>query len=263
LSTPFIIDAHLHLGLPGVLFTPEAELPDLLARMDRLSICQALCTDQESLAGAVAKGLAKMRAAFEQSAGRLHYLAVFDPRQPRECLAALDRAVGWPGLAGVKIHPVWHRVPAEDPRYRPAWRWAAEHDLPLLSHTWSESDYNPLQRLSTPERFEGFVQEFPQVRFVMGHAGGRGEGRRQALRLARQYPQVYLDFAGDIFCNRLIETLTESVPVEKILFGSDFPWLDPRANLSRVLLAPIDLAVKMKILRNNAMAVYRLGTERA
>lgn len=263
MNAPFIIDAHLHLGLPGVLFTPEAELPDLLARMDRLAISQALCTDHGSLAGAVEKGLATLRAAFEQSAGRLYYLAVYDPRRPQECLAALDRAVGWPGLAGLKIHPVWHRTPAEDPCYRPAWRWAAEHDLALLAHTWSESDYNPLQRLSTPERFEGFVQEFPQVRFVMGHAGGRGQGRLQALRMACQYPQVYLDFAGDIFCNRLIETLVGSVPVEKILFGSDFPWLDPRANLSRVLLAPIDLSAKMKILRTNAMKVYRMGTESA
>lgn len=260
MSIPFIVDAHLHIGLPGTMFTPEAELSDLLAAMDRSSISQAICTDHGSLAGAVEKGLERLRAAFEQSGGRIHYLGVFDPRRPQECLAAFQKAVEWPGFVGLKIHPSWHQVPAEDALYRAAWRWAAEHDLALLSHTWSESDYNPLQRFSTPERLERFVQEFPQVRLIMGHAGGRGQGRLQALRMACQYPQVYLDFAGDIFCHRLIETLTEAVPVEKILFGSDFPWLDPRANLARVLLASIDLPAKMKILRDNAMTVYRLGS---
>ena len=169
-------------------------------------------------------------------------------------------AKDWPGFVGLKIHPSFHGVPAEDPSYEPAWRFAGEHDLTILTHSWSVSDYNPVQRLSTPERFEKYVRRFPTVRLVLGHAGGRGTGRHAAVRMANEHPNVYLDIAGDIFDYRLIESLVESVPVEKILFGSDFPWLDPRANLSRVLLAEIDVAAKMKILRDNAMRVYRLGT---
>jgi predicted TIM-barrel fold metal-dependent hydrolase len=243
------------------MFAPETEPEALLAVMDRLSISHAVCTDHRSLAGAIEEGLAALRAGFEQSGGRVCYLGVFDPRRGREGLAALERAAGWPGFVGLKIHPSWHRVPAEDAAYEPAWRLAAERDLALLTHSWSVSDYNPVQQLSTPDRFEAFVRRFREVRFVLGHAGGRGLGRPQAVRLANEYPNVYLDLAGDIFCYRLVETLVESVPAEKILFGSDFPWLDPRANLSRVLLADVDLAVKRKILRDNARTVYRIGAE--
>jgi predicted TIM-barrel fold metal-dependent hydrolase len=77
--------------------------------------------------------------------------------------------------------------------------------------------------------------------------------------MVKEHPNVYLDFAGDIFCHRLIERLVQWVPVEKILFGSDFPWIDPRANLSRVLLADVPPAAKIKILRNNAIHIYKLG----
>lgn len=35
---------------------------------------------------------------------------------------------------------------AEDPGYQQAWAIAAEHDLPILAHCWSVSDYNPTQR---------------------------------------------------------------------------------------------------------------------
>jgi predicted TIM-barrel fold metal-dependent hydrolase len=69
---------------------------------------------------------------------------------------------------------------------------------------------------------------------------------------------VYLDFAGDIYCYRLIEDLAAGVPVERMLFGSDSPWIGPQDHLTRVLLADIDEDVKLKILRQNAAAVYKL-----
>ncbi len=138
------------------------------------------------------------------------------------------------------------------------WRFAAEYDLPLLTHSWSVSSYNPVQQLSVPARFERYVQAFPQVRLVLGHAGGRGRERADAVRMAAAYPDVYLDISGDVFCYRLLETLLETVPAEKILFGSDFPWLDLRANFTRVLLSDIGDRAKEAILGQNARQVYRL-----
>jgi predicted TIM-barrel fold metal-dependent hydrolase len=79
--------------------------------------------------------------------------------------------------------------------------------------------------------------------------------------MARDYANVFLDLAGDIFCYRLIESLVDSVPAEKILFGSDAPWLDPRSRLSHVLLADVPAPAKAKILRENALRVYRIGAK--
>ena len=173
----------------------------------------------------------------------------------------MKEATTWPGFAGLKVHPSVHHTRPNDPAYEPAWRFAADHDLAILTHSWSVSDYNPSQSYSTPEQFEEYVRKFSQVRLVLGHAGGRGRGRHEAVRMANEYPNVFLDFAGDIFCNRLIETLGASVPVEKILFGSDSPWMDIRAHLSRVLLAEVDDRVKQRILAENARAVYKLGAD--
>jgi len=261
-SDAAIIDAHVHVGQPGLFFAPETEPRELVATMDRLGIAYAVGTDHKSLYEPGGERLARLRDVFEQSEGRLHYLGVFDPRRSAECTSALEHARDWPGFVGLKIHPSLHRVPADDTAYEQAWRYAAEHDLPILTHSWSVSDYNAVQYLSTPERFEGWVRRFPGVRLVLGHAGGRGAGRSDAVRMANEYANVFLDFAGDIFCYRLIETLVESVPVDKILFGSDHPWSDPRAHLSQVLLAEIGVSAKTKILGRNAMRVYRIGTGR-
>jgi predicted TIM-barrel fold metal-dependent hydrolase len=226
--------------------------------MDRLGLQLAICSDQEALAAGGSAGLDKLRRAYEQSHGRILGQGLFDPRAAERCLGELRDALGWPGLRGLKIHPTMHATPADARAYEPVWHFAAEHDLPLLTHSWSTSSHNAAQVLSTPERFEPFVRRFPAVRFVLGHAGGRGPGRAEAVRLARTYPNVYLDFAGDIFCRGLIENLAAAVSAQKILFGSDFPWISPEAHLTRVLLAPIGEPDKAAILRLNALHVYKL-----
>jgi uncharacterized protein len=260
MKPPFIVDAHLHDNLMGLFLAEPTDTAALLAFMDRLQIRYAVCTSQDALV--LGSGLDTARRVFEASQGRIYYLGVFDPRYKQECLQALHGAVGWPGFVGLKLHPSFHQTMADDPAYRPAWEFAAEFNLTILTHSWSVSDYNPSQRFSTPDRFEEFVRDFSGVRFVLGHAGGRGTGRAVAVRLANEYPHVYLDLAGDIYCYRLIEELTAAMPVEKILFGSDYPMMDPRSNLTRIWLAPISAETKQKILVDNAMIAYRLA-ERA
>jgi len=258
-SGPFIVDAHMHVGPPGVFFSPNSETDEFLAIADRVGIQFGVCTDSASIYEGGWVGLDKLRGIHEASGGRAFFLCVYNPVEIEASMEAMERAAPEPGFVGLKIHPSVHGVPAEDERYEPAWRFAAEHDRPILTHSWSVSSYNPVQALSTPERFEPFVERFPDVRFVLGHFGGRGTGRLEAVRMANDYPNVYGDFSGDIFDYRLIDNLVETVPADKILFGSDYPWLDPRANLTRVLLAAVDQAVKEKILRSNAMRVYGLG----
>jgi predicted TIM-barrel fold metal-dependent hydrolase len=260
LSAPFIVDAHAHTGAMSLFFSPESGAGQLLARMDGLGIqCCLNAGGWTYLLQGGREGLEELGREHEASGGRLLYLGVFDPRRGREALLELEEACRRPGLAGIKIHPTFHRTPAESPGYESLWRFAEEHDLTVLSHSWSSSEHNPAQALSLPGRFEAWVRRHPAVRLVLAHAGGRGDGRAQAVRLAREHPSVYLDLAGDVFCYRLVESLCGELPPNKLLFGSDFPWLDPRANLTRILLADITAEAKRRILRDNAQEAYKLN----
>lgn len=254
----YIIDSHVHLGPVSKFFSPQTTLKDLLNLMDRLSFQFAVCTDHLSLYEGASVGLKGLARVFEESNKRIYYLGVFDPRKSKECFEVLNKAVKWPGFAGIKIHPTFHRVPAFDQSYEPIWQFASDNDLPILTHSWSISDYNPDQVLSTPKKFEKYIDKYPDVRIILAHASGRGEGRRELIRLMNQYKNVYTDIAGDIYCFRLIESLVESVPVDKILFGSDYPWIDPRSNLTRIILAKIPESIKEKILRFNTQQVFKI-----
>ncbi len=261
MSTPRIIDAHLHLDPNSKFYTPEPQLKHLLKLMDRLSIRHAVCTDHLSMYEGAGEGLRNLKSVYEESGGRVYYLGVYHPGRAAACMKTIEEALLWPGFAGLKIHPSFHGISADDPLYEPVWKFASEHDLAILTHSWSVSDYNPAQTLSTPGKFERYIDKYRNVRLVLAHAGGRGNGRHEAIRLINQYENVYTDIAGDIFCYRLIESLTGSISPDKILFGSDFPWLDPRANLARVMLTDMDNSSREKILRENALKVYKIGNE--
>jgi len=256
---PFIIDAHVHTGFVNKFFSPEVDSASLLKRMDQFSIQYSinLCS-MEAIWDQKRSDLEKARNEYQQSNGRIFYLGFFDPTKKEKDLSLLKEVVEWPGFAGIKIHPTFSGVAADDERYEPVWQFAADKNLTLVAHTWSVSMYNPAQVLSTPEKYEKFVKKYPHVRFVMGHSGGRGTGRWKAVRMANEYPHVYMDIAGDIFCYQYFEKMSEKVSQNKILFGTDYPWLDHRSHLTRVFLARVSTEFKRKILRNNALEVFGL-----
>ena len=254
-----IVDAHSHLGSMSGYYTPDTGVPRLLALMDALDIDIAIQMHMFSIMECFKEGYEASVAAFEASEGRLPYALTYHPHYAQETLALIRRSLDAPGAVAIKIHPVQHQVFPDDPRYEPCWQVAAERGVPIITHSWALSDYNPAQRFATPEHFERYVARYPQVSVVLGHAGGRYEGHLAAADLARRYPNVYLDFSGDIFSFGFVEWLAHQVGADRVLFGTDVVMFDPRANLGRVLDADLTLREKALILGGNACRLFGIG----
>ncbi len=259
MKTPFIIDAHVHTGFPNIFFSPEIDAGQLLKRMDQFGIQFSInLSSMRAITGYRKQELCRARREFEQLNRRIFYLGFYDPHDGENDLALLQKACDWPGFKGIKIHPSFNGTPADDPSYEPVWKFASENDLPIVAHSWSVSTYNPVQRFSTPEKFEKYVRKYRDVRFVLAHSGGRGSGRQEAVRMADMYKNVYTDCAGDIYDYHFFENMMASLPHNKLLFGTDFPWFDHRSHLTRIFLADIPTTIKQKILRDNAIEVFKL-----
>lgn len=255
-----IIDAHIHLGGLAGFHVPDASAAAALALMDRLGIDMAINMPNAGLMECFEVAYASACAAYQESAGRLPFALTYHPRYPEDSLAAIEASLAGPGAVAIKIHPGQHQTYPNDPAYDVVWRLAAERSLPIITHSWALSDYNPTQRFAVPELYEPRIARFPQVNLVLGHSGGRYEGHLAAAALAQRYANVYLDLSGDVYSFGFIEWLTGQVGAERILFGTDLDWIDPRTHLGRVLDADISAHDKELILGANACRLFGLST---
>ena len=92
----------------------------------------------------------------------------------------------------------------------------------------------------------------------VGGPGGRYGGHVAAAGLAGRYPGVFLDLAGDCYTLGLVDYLVEHAGADKILFGSDLTWIDPRTQLGVILDAHIPTESKRQILGLNAARIFAL-----
>jgi predicted TIM-barrel fold metal-dependent hydrolase len=254
-----IVDAHTHLGSFASFYGPENTVSDLLRLMDHLGIDVAVQMHGASIMECFEEAYEQSVAAFEESDGRLPFALTFHPYYGRESLDLIERSLDAPGGVAIKIHPGQHQVWPESPAYEPVWELAAERGVPIITHSWALSDYNPTQRFATPEHFEELARRYPSVNLVLGHSGGRYEGHLAAVDLARRYPNVYLDLSGDVYSFNLIEWLVAQAGADRILFGTDVNWMDPRTHLGRVLDAGISTQEKALILGENACRIFKLS----
>lgn len=77
--------------------------------------------------------------------------------------------------------------------------------------------------------------------------------------LCREFPQVHVDLSGDYFDNGLAECLAGLLGIDRIIYGSDADWVDPRCTLGPVLTSKLSDEYVLAILRENAARVYGLA----
>jgi predicted TIM-barrel fold metal-dependent hydrolase len=172
------------------------------------------------------------------------------------------------GGAGLKLHPVHDRYPANSPLLDPYLRIAEEAQVPVTVHSGPGS--------ADPDLIRQLAERFPTVDFVLYHTFlGPAEGRRRASRHAQELGNLYLETS---WCaSPTVERLIDEVGPGRVLFGSDAAvdgplhfvrWpanieLTENYNESLLRLArrlPSD--VFRQLMEDNARALFGLGPRR-
>jgi uncharacterized protein len=74
----------------------------------------------------------------------------------------------------------------------------------------------------------------------------------------KRYHNTYLDITGDGILRGRLDYFVSELGSERILYGSDSPWIDPRFTLGEVLGARIADEDRENILAKNATKLFRL-----
>lgn len=249
----FIVDAHTHMGPYFNFAVPEDGSAAAMVRsMDRIGIDVSICSPHIAITSDYREGNRMVAEAAEQFPGRIVPFITVNPNYPRdETEAEIARWDAATGITAFKFHASLHGTDCLDEGYAPAYEYANEHAIPILSHSWSGEG-------GPPAVIGELAGRYPDIQFVNAHSASSWEAIDLACRLAEQCDRVHLDLTGSRLLYGGLERMVERVGAGRILWGTDSPFIDPRPGLGRMLCADVPDGDKRLMLGENARTLYGL-----
>lgn len=233
-----IIDCHCHAGTGDGLTGPwdtRASLAQHLQRAAREGIRRTVLFAAFHSDNAIAnREIARIVASRpEQFSG----FAFVNPVRDRVRVYQLVKvAVEDYGFAGIKVHRHDTSITRE------ICETARAFSLPVL--------YDVMGEVSVCELL---AQEYADVNFIIPHLGSFADDWRAQLALIDElarHPNIYTDTAG-VRRFDLLEQAVKRAGSDKILFGSDGPWLHPDVELAKVRYLNLSQADEKLVLGGN------------
>ncbi len=253
----------LHMGALTQMFTvPSAArthtIPNLLDEMDSVGVAEAMILP-------IAFGLPfgdelteRFMSAIERSGGTRLLPGASVHHTDRDAVAKLERYAA-AGARMVKLHPPMGRFYPDAEGMDPIYRACDRLGLPILFHGGRAGiEPESMHPYALMRHYEGAFQRFPNVQFVLGHAGARDV--EDAIVLADRYENLWYDIHGQGVT--MLDRMVRTIGSERLLFGTDWPFYHLAATLAKVLLVTEnDDAARRAILRGNAARLLGLTEE--
>ena len=109
-----------------------------------------------------------------------------------------------------------------------------------------------------PLRLEKVLKDFPGLKIILVHSGGKIDFYDNVIELARKHETLYMDFSGDCFYPPVFRKVIDRIGRGRALFGTDMPMMDIRYHIANVLAADIPDSDKEDIFFNNAARLFKI-----
>ncbi len=251
MQTP-VIDFHTHVGGWGQLAVDDDQTT-WLEVMDAAGVDKA-CINC-IFHGDARRSNDMVAAYYSKAPDRFIQVAFVTPHYPDEAIRELERCFDVEGMAYLKVYPTYYGKQVDDPGYDPIYEWANDRGLVIMSHASysAESD-----TLTQPKLFIPLAERYPDVRWVLAHAGNAPQGQDQAVAAAKACPNIYLETTTSWGYQGTIEYLVEEAGEDRVLWGSDMPLMDARLHVGRIVTASISDEAKRKVLGLNPIKLLDL-----
>jgi len=188
-----------------------------------------------------------------------------DPRTGARAIEQATRLVEESGVRGFKLHPTVQGFDPSSEEYFPLYAEFDRLGVPILVHTGQTGigaavpgGHGLRLRYSNPMLLDEVAAEFPGLQIVFAHPSVPWQD--EALSIATHKSNVWIDLSGwspKYFPEQLVRA-ARSYLQDRVLFGSDFPMIDPVRWMRDFAAYEIDDAVHRKLVLSNAARLLGL-----
>lgn len=195
---------------------------------------------------------------------RFRHVAYVNPHYPENVIQELERCFDQLGSLFIKIYPDYFQKANDDPAYFPAYEFANDRKLAIMMH--AAFPFDP-PGLNITERFTNLSNRFPNIKWVLAHAGGGAVTTSDQKpffehsasgEAAKEIPQVYLETCSSATAFNCIEAAVDAAGEDKVLFGTDMTLMDARQQIAKITTSTLSEDIKIKILGENAKRLLNL-----
>ena len=193
--------------------------------------------------------------------------ASVDPWLGKAACYELERAVKELGLKGLKLHPIHQAFFPNDTRFYPLYEVADGLGIPVLFHSGfagagsgTPGGSGLKLKYSQPiPCFDDVAADFPNLTVIMAHPAWPWIDQQIAVALHKS--NVFLDLSGWMprFIPEPLIRETNTRLQDKVMFGSDYPFIQPDQWLHDFASLPMRGHVIPKVLLENARRALHIA----
>ena len=195
---------------------------------------------------------------------RFSGLAGVDPTRGVQQLKELDHAVKELGFVGAHFYPHWFRMPPDSALCYPIYSRCEELGVPIMMQVGQNLIYQKDVRLPSvakPILLDQVAIDFPNLVLIGIHIGVPWTDEMIAMAWKHENVYIGIDAYAPKHLPASLKHYMNSYGSHKVMFGTDWPVIDPERAVSEIhehALRPESLE---KIMRGNAVKVFRLEAD--
>ena len=208
-----IIDAHMHLG-EDLIYNSNDDEERISGYMKEFGIGGVILQPGLKVRD-WHKSCERIRDFATVNPGHAWGIVSYTPHCPdEEYIEHVSWAVRELGFVAIKLHPEAYCCAPNAPQARKVYEAARKLSVPVMIHT-GNGVASALPSLAIP-----MAMEYPDVTFVLAHAGG-GMFGNEALVAAQVCPNIYLETS---WCPvYVVKNFAEKLGCSRLMFGTDNP----------------------------------------
>ena len=162
------------------------------------------------------------------------------------------------GFRGVKLHPNYQGFYPDEKKIVELCKALADSGLILVLHGGADKAFAEVN--ASPERIARLIEAAPEIKLVVAHFGGFDRWLDAEKHLAGSDVFFDISFTLSYIKDEDFLRIARKHGTDKLVFGSDYPWQDPREHIRHFQNLDLSPDIKKDILHRNAEKL--LGMEK-